>query len=111
MANAPAGERLTALGYPCQLCVAVLPQAPRASRRTPRNPSECIQLERRTPAPLSNPWRGLWDSVSWRHLLPGRGPTSAAFPFSSALRRALSVRIQLHGRLEVGHSAGASSAL
>jgi hypothetical protein len=24
----PAGERLTVLGYPCQLCVAVLPQAP-----------------------------------------------------------------------------------
>ena len=35
-------------------------------RRTPRNPSECIQLEWRTSAPLPYSWRGLWVSVSWR---------------------------------------------
>ena len=39
------------------------------------------------------------------------GPTGSAFPFSPALRRAFSVRIRLHGRLEVGHSAGAGFAL
>jgi hypothetical protein len=38
------------------------------SRRTPRNPSDCLRLERRTPAPLSSLWRGLRGSASWRHV-------------------------------------------
>src|ERR1700680_3212957 len=34
-------------------------------------------------------WRGLWDSASGRHRLPGGCSTGAPFPFPSALRRAL----------------------